>query len=91
MTAPNLGDLANITIRDLRDLEAVTGRPIGALFEKLAGGDMTGLDAETLAGLIWLRMRKDDPTLTLDDVLDLDLGALGAGAAGPKAQAAPVA
>ena len=86
---PDLGDLSNITIRDLRDLEGVIGKPIGALFSSLAGGDMAGLDAETLAGLFWLRLRKDDPELTLDDVLDLDLGALGG--TGPKATAGPTA
>lgn len=88
--APDLGDLANITIRDLRDLEGVIGKPIGSLFASLAGGDMSGLDAETLAGLFWLRLRKDDPELSLDDVLDLDLGALGSASSG-KATAGPTA
>jgi hypothetical protein len=86
----DVGDLANITIRDLRDLEGVIGKPIGSLFQSLAGGDMSSLDAETLAGLFWLRLRKDDPELSLDDVLDLDLGALGPDA-GPKATAGPTA
>ena len=72
-----MGDLANITVRDLKDLETLTGRPIGTLFQALAGGDMSGLDADTLAGLFWLRLRKDDPALTIEGVLDMDLGALG--------------
>jgi hypothetical protein len=80
-------DLSNITIRDLRDLEAVIGKPIGSLFESLAGGNLSGLDAETLAGLFWLRLRKDDPKITLDDVLDLDLGGLAP--TGPKATGGP--
>ena len=63
---PDIGDLANITVRDLADLEAELGKPIGAVFEKLAGGDMSGLNVETLAGLLWLRLRKDDPDLTLE-------------------------
>ena len=43
-----------------------------------------------MAGSIWLRMRKDDPELTYDAVLDLDLAGLSGGsAADPKATGAP--
>ena len=83
-----IGDLANITVGDLRDLEGVIGKPIGTLFAALSGGDMSGLDADTLAGLFWLRLRKDDPQLTLEDVYDLDLGALGEPAG--KASGGPI-
>jgi hypothetical protein len=76
MSTIDVGALAGITIRDLGDLETEIGKPIGSLFEALQGGDLSGLDARTLAGLIWLRMRNDDPDLTYDAVLDLDLGAL---------------
>lgn len=86
--APDL-DLSNITVRDLKDLEGVIGKPIGSLFAALSGGDMSNLDADTLAGLFWLVLRKDDPELTLDGVLDLDLGALGQ--AVPKVSGAPTA
>ena len=82
-------DLSNITIRDLRDLEKVLGQPIGSVFEAMAGGDMSGLTADTMAGLIWLRMRKDDPELTIDGVLDLDLAGLGGSADAPKVTGAP--
>ena len=83
-------DLSGITIRDLRELEKVLGKPIGSVFEAMAGGDMSGLTADTMAGLIWLRMRKDDPELTYDAVLDLDLAGLSGGsAADPKATGAP--
>ena len=87
--SPELGDLSNITVRDLRDVESVIERPIGALFTALSGGDMSLLDADTLAALLWVRMRKDDPELTLDDVFDLDLGALGAEISGPKSYGGP--
>lgn len=88
---PDLPDLSNITVRDLRDLEAVLERPIGSLFESLAGGDMSGLSADMLAGLLWLRLRKDDPALEFEGVLDMDLGALGAAgiSAAPKVTGAP--
>jgi hypothetical protein len=88
-SASNLGDLAHITIRDLRDLEGVLERPIGSLFASLGDGDLSALDAETLAGLFWLRYRRDDPTFTYDDALDLDLGAIGAASSAPKVTAAP--
>jgi hypothetical protein len=77
MTTIDVGALAGITVRDLGDLEEQMGKPIGTLFEALSEGDLSGLDARTLAGLLWLRMRKDDPAMTYDDALDLDLGALG--------------
>jgi hypothetical protein len=86
--SPALDDLSNITVRDLRDVESVIERPIGALFAALGGGDMSTLDADTLAALLWVRMRKDDPELTIEGVLDLDLGALGAEIS-PKATGAP--
>ena len=63
-------NLANITLRDLRDLEGVLGKPIGSLFAALAGGDISALGADLMAGLFWLRLRKDDPAVTLDDVLE---------------------
>jgi hypothetical protein len=68
--------MAGVRLRDLPDLEAAMGRPIGALFEALASGDLAEVDAMTFAGMIWLRMRRDDPGLTFEAVLDLDLGAL---------------
>ena len=79
----DVAQLSGITIRELSELETVMGRPIGALFAALGDGNMSGLDARTLAGLIWLRMRKDQPDLTYDDVLDIDLGSLSA-PAGPE-------
>lgn len=72
----NVTELSGITIRDLAELEGVIGRPIGALFAAIGEGDMSGLDARTLAGLIWLRMRRDDPELTYEGVMDIDLGSL---------------
>ena len=69
-------DLSNVTLRDLRDLESMMGKPIGSLFAALSGGDISSLSADLMAGLFWLRLRKDDPDLTLDDVLDMDLGGL---------------
>ena len=69
-------DLSSITLRDLSELEKQLGTPIGALFEALAGGDMSALTTDLMAGLFWLRLRKDDPEITLDAVWDLDLGGL---------------
>ena len=77
-------DLENITLRDLRELEAVIGKPIGSLFEALAGGDMSALGTDLMAGLFWVRLRKDDPNITLEEVWDMDLGGLSPNGSAPK-------
>ena len=82
-------DLSSITLRDLSELEKQIGKPIGALFEALAGGDMSALTTDLMAGLFWLRLRKDDPEVTLDDVWELDLGGLNP--ADPKERAVATA
>jgi hypothetical protein len=70
-----LPDLTGVTMRDLKDLEGELGRPIGALLQGLAGGDMGAVDADVLAGLVWIRLRRDDPGVTIADVWGMDLGA----------------
>jgi hypothetical protein len=84
MSGPGEFDLSTITLRDLKDLEGMIGKPIGSLFAALSGGDVSELGADLMAGLFWLRLRKDNPELTLDAVWDMDLGGLNPG---PKAPA----
>jgi hypothetical protein len=71
----DLPDLTGVSMRNLKDLERELGRPIGKILQGLADGDMDSVDADVLAGLVWIRLRRDDPNVTLAEVWEMDLGA----------------
>jgi hypothetical protein len=85
----NLPDLSGVTLRDLKDLEHELGRPIGAVLSGLAGGDMSNIDADVLAGLVWIRLRRDEPAITLAQVWELDLSAFDEELDSKKAPSSP--
>lgn len=59
-------DINALTLRDIRRVEVAIGRKLGQIF----GTGLAGLDAEAMAGVIWVARNKVDPSYTLDDALD---------------------
>jgi hypothetical protein len=85
----DLPDLRGITLRDLKDLERALERPIGIVMKSLADGDVSKIDADVLAGLVWIRLRREDPAVTLDDVWAMDLSAFDELELDPKVSLGP--
>jgi hypothetical protein len=53
-------------IRDLRDLERVTQKPVGDVMR-----DFTNIGAEALSTILWAGLKHEDGKLTIDRTLDL--------------------
>lgn len=67
-----------MTLRDIEDMEAATGRPIGeflARFEGRQAGEvrLTDFPAKMLTAMVWVFGRKTEPTLTLEEARDTAL------------------
>lgn len=83
-------DPARMTLRDMEDMEAVTGQPIGAFLERFQGrrGEEVSLadfPAKMITAMVWVFGRKEEPGFTLDEARDLALTELDI--AVPPAQA----
>lgn len=63
---PIVIDLDSLTLSDLMELERELGRKTGDMLSR----GIAGVDAQTLAGLIWLNRHKADPSYTLADALN---------------------
>lgn len=82
-------DPQSLTLGDLEDWEAATGKDSAGLLAKFdkGGFSLQDLSVRELTVLVWISARKDDPGLTLDDVrasklVDLELNRPLAGAGG---------
>lgn len=63
-------DPAKLKLRELADVERQLGR-------RLAGELQTGeLGMDTMAGLLWVTMRRQDPTATFEQAAEYDLETL---------------
>jgi hypothetical protein len=60
-------NIDDLTMRDIKKIEALLGRKAGSLF---AGG-LQGMDADTLAAVIWVFRQKVDPEYTFEQALDV--------------------
>ena len=74
-------DPEQMTLRDMEDLEQVSGKPVGefiAKFQGKAGGDirLVDFDAKTIVAMVWIFGRKSEPGLTLDAARDTALASL---------------
>lgn len=58
-----------LTIREMVEIQDITGKTSGAAFASLGQGDM-----KSLAAWMLVIKRRDDPTVTLDDILDVHIG-----------------
>lgn len=52
-----------LTIADVADIEDAVGRPIGELFT----GESSAPQGRALQALVWISMRRDDPSFTWED------------------------
>lgn len=57
-------DFDSFTLRDGRDFKAVTGK-------RVADVDMSALDDEVIAALVWISERRKNPEFTFEDALDV--------------------
>lgn len=62
-------DQSKLTGRDLLAIEKEVGRPVARYFQ--GGGE--GLPMDVLYALLLVLKRKDDPTVTMDTLLDLPM------------------
>lgn len=63
-------DPEELTFRDLRDMEQVTGKPAMGTLSRYNEQGAGALMIDEYMSLIWVIGRRGDPTLTYDDVLD---------------------
>lgn len=68
-------DHQRLTLREARDAEKATGVPVNDLLRDFNGRKHTdgsrGMDG--YAAFLWVAMRRTDPAVTFEDVLDLDV------------------
>lgn len=65
-------DMDDLTLTDLMDLERELGRKTGDMLSR----GIAGVDAQTLAGLVWLARRKVDPGFTIEQALNTKFNAI---------------
>lgn len=76
-------DARRLTGRDLRDMGRVLEMPLTA---ELMGNLSKNPPMEVVYAMLWVTLRRDDPAVTFDDVLDIAIGDLPTfEATGPKA------
>lgn len=77
-------DIDDLTIGEMEDLEEAAGISVGQL------GELTtsNISAKTLKAIAWVMARRSDPTITLDDMRDVKVKALGVSL--PNVQPAPI-
>ncbi|MDP8931098.1 MAG: hypothetical protein M3O70_21625 [Actinomycetota bacterium] len=63
-------DPSKMRLRDIREMERLTGKPMSKLFE---GGGMT---SEGLAAFIATKRREEDSSFTLEDAYDVEMAHL---------------
>lgn len=80
-------DVESLTMGDLEDWERATGENANALLARFEAGEVkfTDFTMRELNALVWVFARREDPSLTLDDVRqsrlqDVDFGRPPAGA-----------
>ena len=56
-------DPDELTIADVADIEDAVGRPINELFT----GDSSAPQGRALQALVWISMRRDNPSFTFED------------------------
>lgn len=71
-------DHTTLSLREARDIERVTEMPVAAALASFNGrkhaDGSRGMDV--YPAFLWIAMRKTDPAVTFDDVLDLDASAV---------------
>jgi len=68
MTTHAAIDKLGLTLGELEAIETATGLNI------LTVSDAAEIPLAMVVGLVWVVMRRDDPTVTVEDVRNLDLG-----------------
>lgn len=64
----------DLTFGDLEDFETLTGQALMDTFDKVSdGGDLKGLSAKAVIGLLWICGRQQNPDFTLDDAKKVKL------------------
>jgi hypothetical protein len=82
-----------LTARELKEVEVMVGKPIGAIMGGVATGDLSSLGVDVMVAFVWITERRDNPGLDVDTVWGYGLDELAAkmnGAAeAPKVRAVP--
>lgn len=71
-------DIRTLKLRELRDIETTIGHKIA---QEIANFDL-GMD--TIQGLMWIALRRDDPEATFEQAGELDFEQLIGGITGPE-------